>query len=108
MAITTLSSQAFCLAIGDAKSATRHGPVIIVADDGSPAHVLLSFEEYRRMGGMLESPEPDNATRPSDTDDSPWAFMLEALEEFDAEVELSNDETGEPPGTQAATNRSEM
>ena len=112
MAITTLTAHAFCLAIGNARSATRDGPVIIVDEAGRPAHVLLSFEEYRRMGGLLErqeqqgltvvadasaeSIEPDAAARQSEIDPSPWAFMLEALEEFEAEAESPKDDTGEP------------
>jgi hypothetical protein len=88
MAITTLSRQAFCLAIGSATSATRDGPVIMLDDDGSPAHVQLSFKEYRRMGGRLEEAVVDEgaeltgldeAASRSAIDASPWAFMLEAL-----------------------------
>ncbi|MDP1027995.1 type II toxin-antitoxin system Phd/YefM family antitoxin [Sphingomonas sp. KR1UV-12] len=36
--------------IAGAKRAAREGPVIIT-DRGQPAHVLLSYDEYRRLGG---------------------------------------------------------
>lgn len=48
MAITTLSSRELNQDIGRAKKAARNGPVFIT-DRGKPAHVLLSFEEYRRL-----------------------------------------------------------
>ena len=48
--ITTLSSREFNQDTGRAKKATSSGPVIIT-DRGRPAHVLLSFEEYRRISG---------------------------------------------------------
>ncbi len=48
MTITTLSSREFNQDSGKAKKATLNGPVFIT-DRGKPAHVLLSFEEYRRL-----------------------------------------------------------
>lgn len=50
MTITTLSSRELNQDIGRAKRATADGPVFIT-DRGKPAHVLLSFEEYRRITG---------------------------------------------------------
>lgn len=50
MTITTLSSREFNQDTGRAKNAARNGPVIIT-DRGSPAHVLLTFEEYQRLTG---------------------------------------------------------
>jgi prevent-host-death family protein len=50
LAITTLSSREFNQDTGRAKRATRNGPVFIT-DRGSPSHVLLSIEEYRRLTG---------------------------------------------------------
>lgn len=50
MTITTLSSREFNQDTGRAKKATNQGPVFIT-DRGKPAHVLLSFEEYRRITG---------------------------------------------------------
>lgn len=35
-----------------ALAATADGPVLITNEHG-PAFVLLSFEEYRRLGGMI-------------------------------------------------------
>lgn len=50
MAITTMSSREFNQDTGRAKIAARSGPVIIT-DRGSPAHVLLTFEDYHRLTG---------------------------------------------------------
>lgn len=51
MAITTLSSREFNQDTSRAKKAAEMGPVIIT-DRGRPAHVLLSFDEYRRLSGQ--------------------------------------------------------
>jgi prevent-host-death family protein len=48
MTVTTLTSRELNQDIGRAKRAARLGPVV-VTDRGKPAHVLLSFEEYRRL-----------------------------------------------------------
>jgi prevent-host-death family protein len=48
MAITTLSSREFNQGASEAKRAANNGPVFIT-DRGRPAHVLMSFEEYRRL-----------------------------------------------------------
>jgi prevent-host-death family protein len=45
---TTVSSRDFNQDTGRAKKAARRGPVIIT-DRGRPAHVLLTYEEYRRL-----------------------------------------------------------
>ena len=50
MAITTISSREFNQDTGRAKKAARKGPVFIT-DRGRPAHVLLSFDEYRAITG---------------------------------------------------------
>ena len=50
MTITTFSSREFNQAITRAKKATRRGPVFIT-HRGRPAHVLLTIEEYQRLGG---------------------------------------------------------
>jgi prevent-host-death family protein len=50
MAITTLSSREFNQDTSRAKKAAEKGPVIIT-DRGRPAHVLLSFGEYRKLAG---------------------------------------------------------
>jgi prevent-host-death family protein len=51
MSITTLSSREFNQDASGAKKAALAGPVIIT-DRGQPAHVLLTFEEYKRISGM--------------------------------------------------------
>jgi prevent-host-death family protein len=48
MRITTLSSREFNQDTSRAKKAASEGPVFIT-DRGTPAHVLLSIEEYRRI-----------------------------------------------------------
>lgn len=48
MTITTLTSRELNQDIGRAKRAAKLGPVV-VTDRGKPAHVLLSFAEYKRL-----------------------------------------------------------
>ena len=48
MTITTLSSREFNQAASEAKRAANDGPVFIT-DRGTPAHVLMSIELYRRL-----------------------------------------------------------
>ena len=48
MATTRLSSREFNQDTGRAKRAARKGPVIIT-ERGRPAHVLLTFDAYRRL-----------------------------------------------------------
>ena len=48
MPITTLSSRAFNQDTSRAKKAAKDGPVFIT-DRGSPAHVLLTIDDYRRL-----------------------------------------------------------
>ena len=50
MPITTLSSRQFNQDSSKAKKAAEAGPVIIT-DRGKPAHVLLTFDEYKRITG---------------------------------------------------------
>ncbi len=50
MSITTLSSRAFNQDASKAKHAARDGPVIIT-DRGRPAHVLLTFDAYKKLTG---------------------------------------------------------
>jgi prevent-host-death family protein len=54
MTITTISSREFNQDAGGAKKAAEKGPVIIT-DRGRPAHVLLSFETYRKLVGAQRS-----------------------------------------------------
>ncbi len=50
MAITTLSSRQFNQDASKAKKAAKQGPVFIT-DRGRPAHVLLTFADYRKLTG---------------------------------------------------------
>lgn len=47
---TTITSLEFDQDIDHAKKVAQDGPLIIT-DEGEPAHVLLSIEEYRRITG---------------------------------------------------------
>jgi PHD/YefM family antitoxin component YafN of YafNO toxin-antitoxin module len=51
MTITTLSSRQFNQDASKAKKAAMSGPVFIT-DRGRPAHVLLTFDEYKKITGM--------------------------------------------------------
>jgi prevent-host-death family protein len=50
MTITTLSSRQFNQDASKAKKAAMSGPVFIT-DRGRPAHVLLTFAEYKQITG---------------------------------------------------------
>ncbi|MCP1438783.1 prevent-host-death family protein [Erwinia persicina] len=50
MSVTTMSSRAFNQAVSAARRAAEAGPVYIT-DRGKPAHVLLTFEDYKRLTG---------------------------------------------------------
>jgi prevent-host-death family protein len=50
MTITTLSSRQFNQDASKAKKSARAGPVFIT-DRGRPAHVLLTFAEYKKITG---------------------------------------------------------
>ena len=50
MSITTFSSRQFNQDASKAKKAAEAGPVFIT-DRGRPAHVLLTFDEYKRITG---------------------------------------------------------
>lgn len=50
MTITTLSSRQFNQDASKAKKAAQSGPVIIT-DRGKPAHVLLTFDDYKKITG---------------------------------------------------------
>jgi prevent-host-death family protein len=52
--ITTFSSREFNQDTSRAKKAAQHGPVFITAR-GSPAHVLLSIDEYRRITSQQQN-----------------------------------------------------
>ena len=51
MTITTLSSRQFNQDASKAKKAAMAGPVFIT-DRGRPAHVLLTFDEYKKITGV--------------------------------------------------------
>ena len=51
MTITTFSSRQFNQDTSKAKKAAMAGPVFIT-DRGRPAHVLLTFEAYKKIAGM--------------------------------------------------------
>ena len=44
----TMTSREFNRDVAGAKRAAKDGPVV-VTDRGKPSHVLLSYEEYRRL-----------------------------------------------------------
>ena len=65
MSITTLSSREFNQDASKAKKAAQAGPVIIT-DRGRPAHVLLTFAQYKKItcsstkiADLLAMPWPD-------------------------------------------------
>jgi len=81
---TIISSRKFNHDVGGAKRATEDGPVI-VTDRGTPAYVLLRYEDYRRLTGhgdrnildLLDHPES------ADIDFEPPRLGLENLRPAD-------------------------
>ena len=63
MSITTLSSRAFNQDASKAKNAAKEGPVIIT-DRGRPAHVLLTFDDYKKLTGQRTSIRRPTLTAP--------------------------------------------
>ncbi len=53
MTITTFSSRQFNQDASKAKKAAMAGPVFIT-DRGRPAHVLLTFDEYKKLTGRTK------------------------------------------------------
>lgn len=66
MTITTLSSRQFNQDTSRAKSVAKEGPVIIT-DRGRPAHVLLTFADYKKLKGE-KSNIADLLAMPGETD----------------------------------------
>lgn len=50
MSITTLTSRELNHDVSSAKKAAKDGPVIIT-DRGKPSHVLMTYDEFRRLSG---------------------------------------------------------
>jgi prevent-host-death family protein len=82
--ITTLSSRQFNQDASKAKKAAKTGPVFIT-DRGRPAHVLLSYDAYKKITGgrtkiadllkmpggknfELEIPRQSDIAKPADLD----------------------------------------
>lgn len=76
MPITTLSSRQFNQDSSKAKKAAKSGPVFIT-DRGQPAHVLLTFEAYKKMTHM--------PTKIADL------LAMPGMEEIDLEIPRSGD-----------------
>ncbi len=71
---TTISSREFNQHSSDAKRRAASGPVLIT-DRGKPTHVLLTYEDYRRLAA------------PSRSIADLLAGPMVCGEEFDAELE---------------------
>lgn len=84
MGITTISSREFNQDSGKAKRAAADGPVFIT-DRGTPSHVLLTIEEYRRLAG-----EGANLAA---------ALGMPGLSDIDLESELDRPLTTATPAT---------
>jgi len=54
MRITTLTSRELDQDASRARKAARDGPVIIT-DRGRPSHVLMTYDEFRRLSGQCRS-----------------------------------------------------
>lgn len=66
MTVTRISSRAFNQEVSRAKKAAEEGPVYIT-DRGNPAHVLLTFEAYKKLTGSNRS-IVDSLAMPDDVD----------------------------------------
>ncbi|WP_429814249.1 type II toxin-antitoxin system Phd/YefM family antitoxin [Ensifer sp. B1-9] len=54
MSITTLSSRELNHDVSRAKKAAKAGPVIIT-DRGRPSHVLMTYDDFKRLSGRPRS-----------------------------------------------------
>ncbi|QGY29038.1 type II toxin-antitoxin system Phd/YefM family antitoxin [Pantoea cypripedii] len=54
MTITKISSRTFNQEVSGAKKAAEAGPVYIT-DRGKPAHVLLTYDDYKKLAGTHRS-----------------------------------------------------
>lgn len=54
MGIKSLTSRELNHDVSSAKKAAKDGPVIIT-DRGKPSHVLMTYDEFRRMSGKHRS-----------------------------------------------------
>jgi len=81
---TTMTSRKFNQDASRAKKAAEDGPVFIT-DRGQPAHVLLSIEEYRRLGGGSLS-LADAVGQPDGTD---FEFAPARLRDICKDTDLS-------------------
>ncbi len=54
MPVTTMSSRQFDQHASHAKKVALEGPVFIT-DRGTPSHVLLNIDEYRKLAGSRSS-----------------------------------------------------
>lgn len=52
--MSTLTSRELNHDVSSAKKAAQNGPVIIT-DRGKPSHVLMTYEEFRRLSGKRRS-----------------------------------------------------
>ena len=84
MAVTTFTSREFNQYVSEAKKAADRGPVFIT-DRGTPAHVLLNIDEYRKLaGGQRTLAEALAQQGVADIDfDPPRAGELHRVPEFD-------------------------
>ncbi|KHJ54188.1 prevent-host-death protein [Aureimonas altamirensis] len=54
MPVTTLSSRELNHDVSSAKKAAQSGPVVIT-DRGKPSHVLMTYDEFKRLTGKRRS-----------------------------------------------------
>ena len=54
MTMTTLSSRELNQDVSSAKRAAQDGPVVIT-DRGKPSHVLMTYDDFRRLTAMRRS-----------------------------------------------------
>ncbi len=87
MSITTFSSRAFNQDASKAKNATKDGPVIIT-DRGRPAHVLLTFDDYKKLSGQ-RTRIADLLAMPATADADDFELMIPPMGELAQSADLS-------------------
>ena len=75
MGVTTITSREFNQDTGGAKRAAERGPVLIT-DRGQPAHVLMRYDDYRRLtapkSSLVEALTDTSVEGDFDTDFPKW------------------------------------